>query len=158
MTRTANPALAFLLSLVIPGLGQAYTGEHGKGVALLCVVAGVLCSAVVFASSPMTLILMGVIYVTVAIPAAIDAFKAARHVPKALRGEARWFVVVMLLVVGPFALPLLWQNQRFSRTAKIGWTALVTIIALLCVVAVAALGPFLDQIREEYNALQRTVF
>lgn len=34
-----------------------------------------------------------------------------------------WFVLVMLFfVLGPFGLPLVWKNPRFSRGLKIGLT------------------------------------
>jgi hypothetical protein len=39
----------------------------------------------------------------------------------------------MLLLVGPLALPLLWQNPNFSRTARWTWTLIVVGGALLFV-------------------------
>lgn len=36
-----------------------------------------------------------------------------------------WFVLVMLFfVLGPFGLPLVWKNPRFSRGVKVGLTIL----------------------------------
>jgi hypothetical protein len=39
----------------------------------------------------------------------------------------------MLLLVGPLALPLLWQSPNFSLTARWLWTAVVIAAALLFV-------------------------
>ena len=37
-----------------------------------------------------------------------------------------WLVLFLLFfVLGPFGLPLVWKNPRFSRTAKIGLTLLM---------------------------------
>ena len=44
----------------------------------------------------------------------------------------RWFVLVSLfLVVGPFALPLLWRSPRFSRSQKIVITGLQLVFVWL---------------------------
>ena len=59
----------------------------------------------------------------------------------------------MLLVVGPFALPLLWQSRRFSRMAKVAWTIGVVLVAVLCIVTVAALGPMMEQVLQQYQAV-----
>ena len=32
----------------------------------------------------------------------------------ALAGDRAWYTVLMLLTVGPMALPLLWHSRRFS--------------------------------------------
>jgi hypothetical protein len=37
----------------------------------------------------------------------------------------------MLLLVGPLALPLLWESENFSRTARWLWTILVSSVVLL---------------------------
>ena len=43
----------------------------------------------------------------------------------------RAYVVTMLLLVGPLALPLLWQSPNFARTARWTWTVTVIVAALL---------------------------
>jgi len=45
-----------------------------------------------------------------------------------------WFVLLMLLfVAGPFGLPLVWKNPRFSRGVKIGLTLLMVFYTLLLI-------------------------
>lgn len=44
--------------------------------------------------------------------------------------KRKWYqtkrtLVIALLTVGPFALPLLWFNPRYTLTAKILWTVLL---------------------------------
>ncbi|HSF58210.1 MAG TPA: hypothetical protein VLD83_09075 [Candidatus Binatia bacterium] len=68
------------------------------------------------------------------ISAVIDAYKAA----KASSQQAdfyyrRPYVIAMLLLVGPLALPLLWQSPNFSRAARWIWTLIVVGAALLFV-------------------------
>ena len=41
------------------------------------------------------------------------------------------FVLVMLVLVGPLALPLVWFSPRFSMAWKIGTTILAVVIAVL---------------------------
>ena len=46
------------------------------------------------------------------------------------------FLIFMLLSFGPFALPLLWFNPRFSSTQKLLWTVITAMatyyLAVLC--------------------------
>jgi hypothetical protein len=51
----------------------------------------------------------------------------------------------MMLFIGPFALPLLWQSKKFSGRAKILWTLGVILFALLAIVAISYLGSVVDQ-------------
>ena len=45
-----------------------------------------------------------------------------------------WFVLFMLFfVVGPFGLPLVWKNSRFSQRAKIILTLLMVVYTVLLV-------------------------
>ncbi|HEX9142658.1 MAG TPA: hypothetical protein VGA09_00205, partial [Candidatus Binatia bacterium] len=43
----------------------------------------------------------------------------------------RPYVVVMLLLVGPLALPLLWQSPHFSRFARWAWTVIVAAAVIM---------------------------
>ena len=46
-----------------------------------------------------------------------------------------WMVLLLLFfVLGPFGLPLVWRNPRFSRAAKLFLTALMALYAWLFVV------------------------
>jgi hypothetical protein len=43
-------------------------------------------------------------------------------------------VLLALITIGPFALPLVWANKRYSRTAKIFITiAVLAVTVILCV-------------------------
>lgn len=67
---------------------------------------------------------------------------APRDVPATGSGQAqaKWyhnllFVLVMLFfVLGPFGLPLVWKNPRFSRGLKIGLTAATSLYTIWLVV------------------------
>ncbi|MDD5292634.1 MAG: zinc ribbon domain-containing protein [Candidatus Omnitrophica bacterium] len=60
-----------------------------------------------------------------------------KHCGEMLTGKAtkpRWyfkdsFLVVVFLCVGPLALPLIWLNPRYSRTAKIVISIIVVIVS-----------------------------
>ncbi|MBI3598113.1 MAG: hypothetical protein HY201_01445 [Nitrospirae bacterium] len=42
-----------------------------------------------------------------------------------------WFVMIMLfIVVGPFGLPLVWKNPRFSQRGKVAMTIAVILYTL----------------------------
>jgi hypothetical protein len=40
---------------------------------------------------------------------------------------------VSALVIGPFALPLLWRDQRYTKTAKVVISILLSIVTLLLI-------------------------
>jgi len=45
-----------------------------------------------------------------------------------------WFVLLMLfVVVGPFGLPLVWSNPRFSRTVKIALTVAMAVYTIVLI-------------------------
>lgn len=127
-----NPHLAFFYSILVPGLGQIYLADYGKGWTFLCMDAGILVS-LWFNHSWLSYVLMGVVYLTIAIPAGLDAFQNASGRPRVFSGNSVAYIILMLLVVGPFAIPLLWQSSKFSKRAKIGWTVFVILIALLMI-------------------------
>ena len=139
-----DPRLALFYSVVIPGLGQLYLGEYAKGWTLLCMAAGVVVSLIV-SHTAMTCFLMGGIYLAVMIPAALDAFQTASGRPRTFMADTVPYVIVMLLLVGPFAIPLLWQSAKFSKMAKILWTFAVILIALLVIATMTFVASFLEQ-------------
>ncbi len=64
--------------------------------------------------------------------AIIDAYKVAKSAGQTAEFYyAKPYVVAMLLLVGPLALPLLWQSANFSNTARWVWTVIVTGAALM---------------------------
>lgn len=137
-----NPYLALLYS-VIPGLGQLYLGERAKGWTLLCMTAGVAVSLMI-SHTRIACILMGLIYLCLVIPAAIDAFQTASGRPRTWTGDSVPYVIVMLLMVGPFAIPLLWQSSKFSFFAKVLCTAAVILIAILAIVVLNLVASTVD--------------
>jgi lysylphosphatidylglycerol synthetase-like protein (DUF2156 family) len=144
-TSARSPVLAGLLSTLIPGLGQLFNGERTKGLALLCMTGG-LWLTIAANRSPITRLLLGLLYLFILVPSIRDAAQTARGQAPAPAGNTAWYVILMLLTVGPFALPLLWQSLRFSRAAKIAWTIAVVLIALSFVFVMAALGPALERL------------
>jgi len=105
-----NPYLAFFYSLAVPGIGQLYLGERAKGWALLSMTGGIVVSLVV-SHTLIAWIMMGGIYLAVMIPSAVDAFQTASGRPRMFNGDSKPYVIVMLLMVGPFAIPLLWPKH-----------------------------------------------
>ena len=147
-----DPRLALFYSVIAPGLGQIYLGERVKGWTLLCMGAGVAVSLIV-SHTAVACFLMGGIYLAVMIPAALDAFQTASGRPRTFSGDAIPYVIVMLLSVGPFAIPLLWQSGKFSPRAKVVWTIAVIGIALLSIAAMTFMASFLEQLMKPVQAV-----
>ena len=143
-----SPQLSFLFSFLIPGAGQLYIGERAKGWTLLCMDVGVVVS-LIFSHTGMAWFMTGGIYLAIMIPAALDAFRTASGRPRTFSGETRFYVIMMLFMVGPFALPLLWQSTRFSKKAKILWTLAVILIGLLAIATMMLSASFLDQFMKQ---------
>jgi hypothetical protein len=102
----------------------------------------------------LTVVFLGLAYLFVWIPSTIDAHQHAAGRPgRLLSGERSWYVILMLLAVGPMALPLLWQSRAFSHTGKLVWTIVVIAIALLIVLSLIILGPALERSLETYPEL-----
>jgi hypothetical protein len=57
--------------------------------------------------------------------------------------ESIWTFLGAVLLIGPFALPLLWKNPRYSRTTKIAVSVLVTLFTLLLIWGSARLAQLL---------------
>lgn len=151
-----SPLVAGLCSLVLPGLGQLYNGERPKGIATLCISVGIwvffILSSVGPSRSHVSQLLLGVTYVFVWIPAAWDAYQQPGNAPRSLiSGSSAWYVVLMVLMVGVMAIPLVWQSPRLSRTAKWVWSAigLLNTVAALALLFFAGAGVerWLDDLR-----------
>jgi hypothetical protein len=64
--------------------------------------------------------------------AIVDAYKVAKSAGQVAEFYyAKPYVVAMLLLVGPLALPLLWQSPNFSNTTRWTWTVIVVGAALM---------------------------
>ena len=93
------------------------------------------------------------IYLAIMLPAAFDAFQTASGKPRTWTADTIPYVIVMLLMVGPFAIPLLWQSAKFSKTAKILGTAFVILIALLAIVVMTFAASALEQFMKQAGAV-----
>jgi hypothetical protein len=130
MSSRKNPFTPLALSAIVPGLGQIYNQEVKKGLVIFgsCLSLGLLTywiSGLNKFSTALALILVWISAMT-------DAYKVATTAGQASDFYYRRpYVVAMLLLVGPLALPLLWQSPHFSWNARWIWTAIVVVAALL---------------------------
>ena len=125
-----SPLVALALSAIVPGLGQLYNKEVGKGLVIIgsCLGLGLL----IYWQSGLNRITFALALLLVWISAVADAYKSAQAFGQPADFYYRKaYVVSLLLLVGPFALPLLWQSPYFSRTARWTWTVIVVGAALL---------------------------
>ncbi len=171
--------LALFYSAVFPGLGQLYLGETAKGWTLFCMGVGVVVSLII-SHTAIACFLMGGIYLAVIIPAALDAFQTASGRPRTFtvpipinfreseigavqaaihdKKVKTWtadtvpYVIVMLLVIGPFAIPLLWQSRKFSTPLKITGTVVVILVAFLAIAFTMFAGSFLEPLMKSGGA------
>jgi len=124
MATQTNPFIALILSAIVPGLGQIYNREAKKGWVILgsCVSLGLL----TYWLADLNKITVALALLLLWASAIVDAYKVA-----ATSGQTsefyfrKTYVVAMLLLVGPLALPLLWQSPNFSRTTRWLWTVIV---------------------------------
>lgn len=145
MATQKNPLAALLLSLIFPGLGQIYNSQPAKGIVIIaaCLAFGL----VFFLSSGPAGITAVLAFFLMWISAILDAYKTAKLSGQPLDWYYRvHYVVAMLFLVGPLALPLLWRSPYFSRLARWGWTALVIGAVLLALALPLLLNRIIQQI------------
>src|SRR4029077_6155484 len=129
MSSRKNSLTALALSAIIPGAGQIYNQEIKKGLVIFgsCLSLGLLTYWISGLNKISTALALTLVWIS----AMTDAYKVAKT-----SGEPSNFfyrsiyVVAMLLLVGPLALPLLWQSPNFSLTARWTWTVIVVLAAL----------------------------
>jgi len=147
--------VALVLSLLVPGLGQSYNGEHRKGLFIFVVCA--LCGGMAFWLSGINHVslLLGLLIVWAS--AIVDAYKTAQTSGRSLDWPyRRSYVVTMLLLLGPLALPLLWQSPHFSRVAQTRWTIVVVSVALLFLVTPYFVQLAIQRVPELATLLQQS--
>jgi len=116
--------------MLLPGLGQIYNQERKKG--WIIVGCCLVLSLAVYSFSGLNAITFALALLLIWISAVVDAYKVAKSAGQAAEFYyAKSYVVAMLLLVGPLALPLLWQSPNFSNTARWVWTVIVAGAALL---------------------------
>jgi hypothetical protein len=143
----------------MPGLGQLYNREDGKAAAILCSTFGIWAGLVWTTAGPdasrswLSAVALLLAYPFLLLPAVLDAYRRASGIPETSSSRAsRWHVVIMLLVIGPLAIPQLWQSQGFSRSAKILWTFFVGLVSLIVILVMVAIGPGLEHWIERSSA------
>jgi hypothetical protein len=136
---------------VMPGLGQLYNGEDAKAAAILCSTFGFWAGLVWTTVGPdasrswLSAFALLLVYPFLLLPSVLDAHRRASGIPEISSSrESRWHVVIMLLVIGPLAVPQLWQSEGFSRRAKILWTFSISLISLIVILVMVAVGPGLE--------------
>lgn len=143
-----NPWIAFFLTILFPGLGHLYVGSRFAAGAYAAMTLGLGYS---YFSAKSFLAQLAVLFIVpfVVIPAVRDAVSVARGNKKVVTGEeSQLYVIWMLCCVGPFAIPLLWQNKKFSVPVKIAWTALIIAIAVTFIFFISALGKTYDELAQ----------
>jgi len=132
MATQTNPFIALILSAIVPGVGQIYNREAKKGWVILgsCVSLGLL----TYWLADLNKITVALALLLLWMSAIIDAYKVAMTSGQASEFYFRKaYVVAMLLLVGPLALPLLWQSPNFSGTSRWVWTVIVVGAVLMFV-------------------------
>jgi hypothetical protein len=120
---------AIVFTGIVPGIGHLLLGKPKKAVGLFLVFAG-LVTGFIFADWLLIKILIVLVYISVALPAWIEAYQISRYGENTVNIDARWYTVILLLFTGFSALPLLWQNNNFSKKSKILWSIAVPLLAI----------------------------
>ncbi len=143
MPEQKNPLAALALSIIVPGLGQLYNSERAKGLVILA--SFVALGAIVYGSNSYR-ISAGLALLVVWMTAFVDAYKTAKASGQPVDFYYRApYVVALLLLVGPLALPLLWRSPYFSRVARWSWTIVVVGAVLLFVATPYWMGWLIKQ-------------
>lgn len=132
MTARSNRFAALLFSLLLPGLGHIYMREIRKGLIIFgsCLGLGLLSYSIGGFNRVAAALALLLLWVSAGVDACQSA-KTSGHGADFYYRKA--YVVAMLLLVGPLALPLLWQSPNFSRTGRWLWTIVVVGAVLLFV-------------------------
>ena len=74
--------------------------------------------------------------------------------PPPPRPKTKWYystitAIIAVLAVGPFAIPLIWRNPRYSVVTKLAVTVgIIALTVVLCYIMGEVYKNMLDQIRE----------
>jgi hypothetical protein len=147
MSVQKNPSAALLFSVIVPGLGQIFNRETKKGFIILasCLGLGLL----TYWLSGLNKVSIALALILLWSSAIVDAYKVAKASGQPSDFYYRKpYVVVMLLLVGPLALPLLWQSPHFSRFARWAWTVIVTVAVAMFMATPYLLNSLIKQAAE----------
>lgn len=155
-----RPIVAAALSALVPGLGQLYNRRPAAGAATLVSTLGIWLALAWTTLGPpdsrswLTAATLLVAYPFLLVPAVLDAVRDRSDVAVSRSPlGSRWQIIVLLLAIGPLALPQLWQSDRFSRRAKLAWTLAVALIALLAILMIVVIGPLVESWLAELSEL-----
>jgi TM2 domain-containing membrane protein YozV len=130
MSHPRSPYAALVLSAIFPGLGQIYNKQTAKGFVVMGSCVGL--ALLMYWQSGLNKITFILALLLLWASAITDAYKVARDAGSPSDFYFRKsYVVAMLMLIGPLALPLLWQSRHFSPTARWTWTIIVVGAALL---------------------------
>ncbi len=152
MSGNRSTFLATVLSVLAPGSGHLYLGRRPRGLALLLVTFAVWAGIGVSLAGPVALrsnlsaILLLVPYVLLIVPS-VREVRSSDIETTAIDRPA--YVLVMLAVFGPLALPLLWQSRAFGRGGKIAWTIVVAAVVVVAVYAIVVAGPMIEDLLQQ---------
>ena len=135
------------LSLILPGLGQLAQGKRANGLALISACFGMLAWIWIDASK-LTLFFIVCAYLSLVFHAFKDALNNTRNT-----GSIQ-YVLGLAVVVGPFALPLLWQNQQASQRIKLIWSTVILALTALMILSMIYLDPILEKSLNQITAGQ----
>jgi hypothetical protein len=113
-----------MLSVLVPGSGQIVNQETKKGLVIFvsCLGLGLL----TYWLSGLNKVSIALALVLLWSSAIVDAYQVAKASGQPSDFYYRQpYVIVMLLLVGPLALPLLWKSPNFSRRARWTWTVII---------------------------------
>ena len=85
--------------------------------------------------------------------AAIKCRYCGEFLDKPPRSKTKWYystitVIIAVLAVGPFSLPLVWRNPRYSFVTKLAVTVgIIALTVVLCYIMGEMYKNMLDQIR-----------
>ncbi len=85
--------------------------------------------------------------------AAIKCRHCGEFLDKPPRSKTKWYhstitVIIAVLVLGPFALPLVWRNPRYRLVTKLAVTVgIITLTVTLCYIMGEMYKNVLDQLR-----------
>lgn len=135
--------LPAILSAILPGLGQLTQGERSNGLSLMAAALGmplILC----LDFSWFTGIFVVTAYLSLVFHAAKDAYHGTKNT------ESIQYVLGLAVVIGPFCLPLLWQNQQIHRQGKLIWTLIILVITGLAIVSMIYLDPIVNKMLGDF--------